>query len=72
LIIEGMQAAKRLVRSRLSISIFARNFGAQRRQEPPCKSSDRIVKNVDVLVGNEEDLQKDSASRDLKLPRLQT
>ncbi|HSQ23585.1 MAG TPA: sugar kinase [Pyrinomonadaceae bacterium] len=59
LIVEGMQAAK----TAGAITSFDLNFREKLwkhrgGQDRAVKVFDRIVKNVDVLVGNEEDLQK--------------
>ena len=60
LIIEGMQAAK----AAGAVTSFDLNFREKlwkslgRRSTARCRCIRRIVKNVDVLVGNEEDLQK--------------
>lgn len=59
LIVEGMQAAK----TAGAITSFDLNFREKLwkhrgGQDRAVKVLDRIVKNVDVLVGNEEDLQK--------------
>jgi len=59
LIIEGMQAAK----AAGAVTSFDLNFREKLwkhrgGQERAARVFDRIVKNVDVLVGNEEDLQK--------------
>jgi 2-dehydro-3-deoxygluconokinase len=59
LIVEGMQAAKKAG----AVTSFDLNFREKLwkhrgGQERAVQVFDRIVKNVDVLVGNEEDLQK--------------
>jgi len=59
LIVEGMQAAKRAG----AVTSFDLNFREKLwkhrgGQDRAVEIFDRIVKNVDVLVGNEEDLQK--------------
>lgn len=59
LIVEGMQAAKRAG----AVTSFDLNFREKLwkhrgGQDRAVEVFDRIVKNVDVLVGNEEDLQK--------------
>jgi 2-dehydro-3-deoxygluconokinase len=59
LIVEGMQAAK-AAGAVISFDLNYRQklWGVSGREKPPRVVLDNIVRNVDVLVGNEEDLQK--------------
>ena len=59
LIIEGMKAAGQRARSLRSTSITAKNSGRSwAAADRAVETVGRIVEHVDVLVGNEEDLQK--------------
>src|SRR3954464_14284276 len=59
LIVEGMQAAKEAgAITSFDLNYRAKLWAISGGEERAVEVLDRIVKNVDVLVGNEEDLQK--------------
>ena len=68
-IIEGMKAAKAAgAVVSFDLNYRAKLWNISGGQDRAVAVLDRIVKNVDVLVGNEEDLQRASASRARKSP----